>query len=307
MNIYEEIRKQVRVFILKARGEQVKKVLVRLGTAILNITLLFAGYCIWIDNHLVISKYTLETSFTEPVRIVQLTDLHNKKYGKNNRKLVDMVRKQRPDFVVMTGDMLNATEVDTEIVTSLIADIVKFAPVYFGYGNHEVKWIRNYDTDLQELIEKKGAVVVNNSYVDVDIKGQHFRIGGYMGYYRAPHMLTHDADGQEREREFMEDFEQTDRYKVLLNHIPTQWVDWRYIDEYDVDLIFTGHYHGGMIRIPFINRGVIAPYVGWFPKNTKGSFYGEKAICILSTGLGIEYSIPRINNPPEIVVVDLQK
>ena len=128
-----------------------RKILFRFGTVILTMTLLCVGYCIWIDNHLVISKYTVKTSFTEPVRIVQLTDLHNKKFGKNNRKLVSLVREQNPDLVVMTGDMLNATEEDTKTVISLIADIVEFAPVYFGYGNHEIKWLRNYDVNLHDL------------------------------------------------------------------------------------------------------------------------------------------------------------
>ncbi len=297
--------RQERGLILKARGMQMRKVLFRLGVVILIITLLCSGYCIWIDNHLVITKYTLQTSFKKPIRIVQLTDLHNKKFGKNNRKLVSMVRNQNPDLVVMTGDMLNATEEETETVSSLIAEMAKFSQVYYGYGNHEVKWLRNYNVNLQEMLEKQGAVVVNNSYVDIDIKGQPLRIGGYMGYYRAPHMLTHDEEGKKIEWEFAENFEQTDRYKVLLNHIPTQWVDWHYTNKYDVDLVFSGHYHGGVIQIPFINRGLIAPYVGWFPKNTKGVFFGEKGICILSVGLGSEYSIPRVNNPPEIVIADL--
>ena len=99
--------------------------------------------------------------------------------------------------------------------------------------------------------------------------------------------------------------ENTDRIKLLINHIPTQWLEWNYIDRDDVDVVFSGHYHGGIIRIPFIDRGVFAPYVGWFPARSKGMYIGKKATCILSAGLGDERGIPRINNPPEIVVVDL--
>ena len=126
-----------------------------------------------------------------------------------------------------------------------------------------------------------------------------------MGYYRQPHMINGNTYVVNREIAFADDFENTDRIKLLINHIPTQWVDWQYINKYEIDAVFCGHYHGGMIRIPLIDRGVFAPYVGWFPKYTKGMYTGEKATCILSAGLGTEHSVPRINNPPEIAVVDL--
>ena len=82
-------------------------------------------------------------------------------------------------------------------------------------------------------------------------------------------------------------------------------IDWRYADDNLVDLVFSGHYHGGVMRIPILDQGLYAPYVGWFPPFTKGVFTGEQATCVLSAGLGNEYHIPRLNNPPEIVVVDL--
>ena len=106
--------------------------------------------------------------------------------------------------------------------------------------------------------------------------------------------------------DFAEQFERTDRLKFLLCHIPTAWLDWEYIDCYPVDVVFSGHYHGGQIRLPGIG-GLVAPYVGLFPEYTKGVFYGEQAVCVLSAGVGTEENIPRINNFPEVVVVDLEK
>ena len=126
-----------------------------------------------------------------------------------------------------------------------------------------------------------------------------------MGYYRKPGMFKVSDEQKEFELAFADDFENTDNYKILLNHIPTQWVDWNYIDQYPVDLVFSGHYHGGLVRIPIIDRGVYAPYVGWFPPYTKGVYSGSQATCVLSAGLGSDCVIPRLNNPPEIVVVDL--
>ena len=146
---------------------------------------------------------------------------------------------------------------------------------------------------------------MDNEYIDVEIKGNKLRIGGYMGFYWQPHMMTVDPEQQEFEREFYRSFEDTERYKILLNHIPTQWIDWEYVNLCPVDLVFCGHYHGGVIRIPFTDQGVFAPYVGWFPRFTKGMDVGICSTCVLSVGLGSEHLVPRINNPPEIVVLDL--
>ena len=126
-----------------------------------------------------------------------------------------------------------------------------------------------------------------------------------MGFYPIPHMTTDDEVQEKRELDFIEDYENTDRLKLLINHIPTGWVYWNYVDDNPVNVVFSGHYHGGVVRIPILDQGLYAPYEGWFPSFTKGVYTGEQATCILSAGLGNEYHIPRFNNPPEIVVVDL--
>ena len=258
------------------------------------------------SNNLRISYYVYKTNIKNKLKIVHLTDLHNAEFDTNNNELIKMVKEQSPDMIVITGDMLNKDDSNLEIIINLVTELVNIAPVYYGYGNHEVEWIERYDRDLNQELTMAGAIVLNNEYVDININGNDIRIGGYMGYYRQPGMLTTDKNEIEIENKFFDDFENTDRFKILLNHIPTQWVDWEYIDKISIDLIFSGHYHGGAIYIPLIDRGLYAPYVGWFPKNIKGIFKGERATCILSAGLGSEHNIPRINNPPEIVVVDLK-
>lgn len=252
-----------------------------------------------------ISEYCFEANVSEPVRIVQLTDLHNSEFGNNNDELIQSAAQLNPDIIVLTGDMINRDEQNTDTVCSLISGLSEIAAVYYGYGNHETDWEELWNADLSERLENAGAVVLNNAYTDVQINGTTFRIGGYMGYYRQPGMLVDDEAQCEADLRFADDFENTDTIKILLNHIPTQWVDWNYIDKYDVDYVFCGHYHGGIVRIPFIDRGLYAPYAGWFPKYTKGAFSGSEATCILSAGLGSEHIIPRLNNPPEIVVVDM--
>ena len=145
-----------------------------------------------------------------------------------------------------------------------------------------------------------GAVVLDTAFAALTVKNQDLRIGGFHGYYRYWGML--ETTGVEEA--FADAFENTDRFKLLLDHIPTGWVDWGKIDELPVDLVLSGHYHGGQIRIPLLG-GLYAPYIGLFPQYTEGMYVGETATAILSTGLGSSPGIPRINNLPQIVVVDL--
>lgn len=258
-----------------------------------------------ISKDISVTSYNIQTDILESIRIVHLSDLHDTEFGEGNSLLIDMVADQNPDLIVMTGDMINRDDENLDIIEKLISDLSKVAPVYYGYGNHETAWEEKFGMELHNVLSSAGAIVLNNEYTDVEINGQALRIGGYMGYYRQPGMLTKDESQKKLELAFADDFENTDRYKILLNHIPTAWLDWDYINKYPVDVVFSGHYHGGVIRIPIIDRGVYAPYVGLFPPYTKGVFAGSTATCVLSAGLGSEHAIPRLNNPPQIVVVDL--
>ena len=289
------------------RGTAMRKRIFIIALAILILVSLAASIIAGYVNSLELTfrLCSIPAEVAEKIRIVQLSDLHNTEYGENNTDLISLVAEQKPDLIVMSGDMINAEDEDIGVLLTLISGLSEIAPVYFGCGNHEVSWQEIWQRDLKSELENAGAVVLNNTYIDIAVNETKLRIGGIMGYYRQPGMLTNDPEEKESELAFAEEFESTDRMKLLINHIPTQWVDWGYIDKYPVDLVFCGHYHGGVVRLPLINRGVYAPYVGWFPPYTKGIFAGEKATCILSSGLGSEYVIPRLNNPPEVVVTEL--
>ena len=259
------------------------------------------------------SKYSLGLSEYEicsnrivsDIRIVQLTDLHNSTFGDNNADLIALVQEQNPDLILITGDQLNSGEENTSIATNSISALCQIAPVYVSLGNHEVEYQQSYNTDIKALYEQAGATVLEREYVDTEVNGQQLRIGGIYGYcLPARYLETNEADPEECA--FLSEFQDTDRYTVLLTHMPVCWLINDGINEWDIDCVFSGHVHGGEVILPFIG-GMYAPDFGWFPGKLEGVYTSDDGTknLVLSRELGTTEVIPRFNNIPEIVVVDL--
>ena len=259
------------------------------------------------------SKYGLETSnyvlsspkITAPIRVVQLTDLHNSEFGEGNAELIDLVSQQHPDLIVMTGDMLNGREDETEIAASLVRMLTEVAPVYFSYGNHEVTHERMFGRDLTALFEEAGATVLEGTYEDVTVNGQTIRLGGIYGYC-LPEKYYATGEAKRWECEFLKEFQNTEDYTLLLAHLPTCWIRNDNLDIWEIDCVLSGHEHGGQIRLPWIG-GLYAPDQGFFPGRSSGIYASQdgKRVMVLSRGLGSGVGVPRFNNVPEIVVVDI--
>lgn len=285
-----------------------KKRLLRVGIILFILLLLIGAELLYSNNHITISQYDVSSEkVSGSFRIVFLTDLHGREFGENNTRLLENIAETKPDLIAFVGDIFNQTADSEEIdrMCALIHEASKIAPLYFGLGNHEAAYNKNHSKSLIDQISAAGAVVLDNSYQDLTINGASIRLGGYSGSYRIPHLDTTDKDEQAALISFADKFEDTDRYKILLCHIPIVWFDWEYRDVFPVDLVLSGHYHGGIVRIPILEQGLYAPYVGKFPPYTKGLVQGKLATCILSTGMAGSYGIPRFFNPPEIVVVDV--
>lgn len=255
---------------------------------------------------LTVITYQLQSNFSTSLRIVQLTDLHNSEFGEDNARLVSTVRDQSPDLILLTGDLLNSDEQRTDIATNLIAQLCDIAPVYFSNGNHEIEYEERYGVDIDELYREAGAVVLEKEYQDITVKNQKIRLGGIYGYcLPGKYLETGEADPEETA--FLEKFQDTDLPKILMCHMPVCWMINGSLDDWDVDYVFAGHLHGGEVILPFVG-GLYGPDLGWFPGKLEGLYSSENGgkTLVLSRGLGTNEIIPRFNNIPEVMVVDIQ-
>ncbi len=258
------------------------------------------------EHCLVTTECNITTShLTSSLRIVHLSDQHNSTFGENNAELITLVASQRPDLILITGDILNANEQTTEVAEETIKQLVEIAPVYISMGNHELEYEENYGVDIEALYESCGATVLEQEYVDIEINGQQLRIGGIYSYL-VPESYYDPGYVNLEDLLFMEHFLDTDRYTILLDHMPYSFLKLEGLNEWDVDCVFSGHVHGGQIILPLIG-GVYAPDLGWWPGKLSGVYESEggQSHMVLSRGLGSTEVIPRFNNVPEVVVVDL--
>ena len=253
-----------------------------------------------------ISEYSVKSEKIEKaIKIIHLSDLHNAEFGENNELLLKEIRKQEPDAIFCTGDMITGTESGTDTAAALIEDLVKIAPTYVSLGNHEIMYEKNYGENIEALYEKAGAVVLESEYIDTEIGGQSLRLGGIYGYCLPEEYIEGNAERQ-KEADFVKDFQDTESFTMLLCHMPVCFIENGGLNKWDVDLVFSGHAHGGQIRLPFIG-GLYAPDQGFFPGEVSGVYYSENSekALVLSRGLGSSGPLPRINNVPEITVVDI--
>ena len=208
-------------------------------------------------------------------------------------------------MIMITGDLLDRNEERTDIAAGLISALTDVAPVYVSLGNHEAEYTARYGTDLERLYTDAGAVVLNGRQTDVTVNGQVITVGGIYDYC-LPKRAYWTEFTVSAEYSFLKDLEESEHYTVLLCHMPVSWVRYGSLEEWDVDCVLTGHAHGGQIRFPLIG-GLWAPDEGWFPGRICGAYHSEDGsrTAILSRGLGNTDWVPRFNNVPEIVVVDL--
>ena len=224
-------------------------------------------------------------------KIVQISDWHGRK---PDERVTNKIREENPDIIVITGDFVDRFFTDTKNAGKMISQIKDIAPVYYVSGNHEAQ-NNNYD-DFKQYLYSENITVLDNKSVIITKGSGKIRLAGvddpffYEGFEHFDLSFTeNDGEG--------------DIYTILLSHRP------EYIEDYsreNIDLVLSGHAHGGLIRLPWIG-GLTASGQGLFPKYTEGVYHAGNTDMVVSRGLGDSIVPVRINNNRELVIITLNK
>ncbi len=233
-------------------------------------------------------------------RIVQISDLHNSRYVKNNEAVIKLIKNADADIIVITGDMIDSRQLDMEMAVDFAEKLIKIAPTFYANGNHESR-IEEYPEFKEQLCDI-GVTVLEDESVKLTSGSDEITLIGMID----PAFYMEEKDKKRREKinvQLAEIVPDDMNYKILLSHRPELF------DEYvkhNVDLVFSGHAHGGQVVLPKIG-GVYAPGEGFFPKYYTGIHTKKNTNMIVSRGVGDSALRFRINNKPEIIVAELVK
>ena len=272
------------------------KKLYRWSIIVLVVLLLFTALLVDSNARLTVTLYDVNSANLpegfEGYRIVQLTDLHGAVFGKDNSRLIEKIRDQRPDMIALTGDIFDE-DTDEGYAASLCRQLIMIAPVYYVTGNHE--WVlRSKLSPILEELESIGVKVLQNEYEKINRKGSTVVIAGAEDPNGSADMMTKQELCAKIKSE-------TSDYIVMLSHRNSDFDLWT---GEAVDLVLCGHAHGGVIRLPLIG-GILVHREDWKRRQIGGCYTEGKTSMVVSRGLGNTGEILRINNNPEIVVVEL--
>lgn len=268
-------------------------------TALIILALIAAAAAFLIKDSrddLEISRYEVKSqklpeSF-DGFKIVQLSDLHGAEFGEDGMELVEKVKELEPDMIALTGDFVT-DEGDLAAVEKLAARLTELCPVYFISGNHEFG--SGLAVKVRNILERAGVKYLSNEYLTISRGEDEILLGGVEDPLAYADMLSPDELARK-----MNDAA-PDAFKILLGHRNYWMTEY---PELPVDLIFCGHAHGGLIRIPGVG-GLIGTDRRLFPDFDAGQFNNGRYTLIVSRGLGNSVPIPRVFNRPEIVCVEL--
>lgn len=230
-------------------------------------------------------------------KIAHISDLHNYDWGV---KLMDKIKKEKPDIIAITGDLVDSSKTDFDIALKFIQEAKQIAPVYYVTGNHEA-WLEDY-TVLKEKLEKENVNMMddqtlfiekaNNKIQILGIQDPDFVEAGAMNYIQGE--IIRSKTNELVDKTY---------FNILLSHRPEHFA--QYVDS-GADLVLTGHAHGGQFRLPFLG-GLVAPNQGFFPKYTAGLYQENSTHMVVSRGLGNSIISLRLNNMPELIIIELKK
>ena len=249
-------------------------------------------------NTYTISSSKLPQSFDE-YRIALVSDLHNAEMGKDNEKLLTMLRDADPDMIAITGDLIDSRNTDIEVALQFVREAVKIAPCYYVTGNHEAR-ISEYG-ELKAGMEAAGVVVLEDARTEISLEGEVITLIGVNDpSYQTDYLFGDSETVMNAKLDELQT--ENDGFTILLSHRPELFDTYA---DYDIDLILSGHAHGGQFRLPFIG-GLVAPNQGLFPEYDAGIYTEDNTNMLVSRGVGNSILPFRINNRPEVILIELQ-
>lgn len=257
----------------------------------------------WGNTALELNTYTV-TSHELPdafdgYRIAHVSDLHNAEMGDGNEKLLAMLREAEPDIIAITGDLIDSRDTDVAVALAFSEEAVQIAPCYYVTGNHEAR-VSEYD-ELKTGLEACGVIVLENERVQVEVSGEFITILGVDDpSFNTGYLFGDDATVISTK--LAEITTEEDGFTVLLSHRPELFGT--YVD-CGMDLVLSGHAHGGQFRLPFVG-GLVAPNQGLFPEYDSGLYTEGSTNMIVSRGIGNSILPFRFNNRPEVILIELK-
>lgn len=274
----------------------------RRRSTILLILFSMAGLLLWGNTALKrttirVSSQNLPDSF-DGFRIAHISDLHNTEFGRNNEKLLSLLRDAKPTIIAITGDMIDSRDTKVEIALEFAREAVTIAPCYYVTGNHESR-VPEYRT-LKEGLLSLGVSVLEDASARIQRSGESITVLGVQDPSFQTSYLFGDANSV-MEQKLSTLMPEENTFTLLLSHRPELFEVYA---EAGVDLTLSGHAHGGQFRIPFLG-GLVAPNQGFFPEYDAGLYTRGSTNMVVSRGLGNSIIPLRINNRPEVVLIEL--
>jgi len=263
---------------------------------IINISLISS--CTTIST----KTYQVETPLLEEqnnIKIVLISDLHSTIHGKDQCILINKVKDINPDLIVLSGDIFDDV-VPMTGTQLLLAGISGIAPIFYVTGNHE--YMSHNIQKIREELTSYGVTILSDNYIKIEIKNTEIIIAGLEDPDKRKFEIPYYNQNESMERAFRE-LDKIQLYKILIAHRPERIENYK---KYSFDLILSGHAHGGQVIIPNLINGLYAPHQGIFPKYAGGIYIHGNKTHIISRGLSITPLLPRIFNPPELVVIIIE-
>ncbi len=232
-------------------------------------------------------------------RIVHVSDLHNAEFGANQSRLIGAVKDASPDLIAITGDLIDSRHTDIEKAMDFINSAVRIAPVYYVTGNHEAR-TKEY-AKLEAQMSEAGIVILKDEGTIIEWGGDSIRL---LGLNDPSFALEDNRLGDNAviiDTKLKSIPSESNEYTILLSHRPELF------DVYvtnSIDLVLSGHAHGGQVRLPFVG-GLVVPNQGFFPVYSEGVYEKDQTRMVVSRGLGNSIVPVRVNNRPELVIVIL--